>query len=143
MLIPLTGENFLTYSGAIAGARCHDKVRYVGEAMAVVVADTAAIAEDALDHIDVEIDPLPAITDRAGAEAAAATLFEQHGSNVAIEWTAVRGDADKAFQSADYVRRETFHVQRHAALFMEPRGIVAEWDVRRIAPLAGQNTGSL
>ncbi|MCZ6591774.1 MAG: xanthine dehydrogenase family protein molybdopterin-binding subunit [Alphaproteobacteria bacterium] len=106
----------------------HDKVRYVGEAMAVVVADTAAIAEDALDHIDVEIDSLPAITDRAGAEAAAATLFEQHGTNVAIKWTAVRGDADKAFQSADYVRRETFRVQRHAALFMEPRGIVAEWD---------------
>ena len=105
-----------------------EKVRYVGEAMAVVVADTAAIAEDALDHIGVEIDSLPAITDRATAEAAPATLFEQHGTNVAIEWTAVKGDAEKAFKSADYVRRETFRVQRHAALFLEPRGFVAEWD---------------
>ncbi|MFP6735177.1 MAG: xanthine dehydrogenase family protein molybdopterin-binding subunit [Rhodospirillales bacterium] len=104
------------------------KVRFVGEAMAVVVAETAALAEDALDHIDVEIDPLPVIADRAGAEAAEAVLFEAHESNVAIEWTAVRGDADKAFGEADYVRRETFRVQRHAALFMEPRGFVAKWD---------------
>ena len=80
-----------------------EKVRFVGEAMAVVVAETAAVAEDALDHITVEIDALPAITDRASAEAGAATLFEQHGSNVAIKWTAIRGDVEQAFKSADYV----------------------------------------
>jgi carbon-monoxide dehydrogenase large subunit len=44
-------------------------------------------------------------------------------------WTATRGDADAAFASADLVLKESFRVQRHAAMFMEPRGFVAEWDV--------------
>ena len=105
-----------------------EKVRYVGEPVAVVVADTAAIAEDALDLIDLEIEALPAITDRASAEEATSVLFEAHGSNRALVWTAVRGDADAAFAQADLILKETFRVQRHAAMFMEPRGFVAEWD---------------
>lgn len=104
------------------------KIRYVGEPIAVVLADTPAIAEDALDHIELNIDPLPAITDRAQAEAMASVLFEDHGSNAAITWSAFKGDADAAFKTADYVRRERFAVQRHAAMFMEPRGLVAEWN---------------
>jgi aerobic carbon-monoxide dehydrogenase large subunit len=106
----------------------HDKVRYVGEPIAIIVADSAAIAEDALDLIDADIEALPPITDRAGAELGDVLLFDEHGSNSAIEWNAVRGDAEATFASADYTRRETFKVQRHAALFMEPRGFVAEWD---------------
>ncbi|MDB5510127.1 MAG: Carbon-monoxide dehydrogenase [Hyphomicrobiales bacterium] len=106
-----------------------DKVRYVGEPLAVVIADSAGIAEDALELIDVSIDPLPAITDKSSADAAAAVLFESHGSNRAMVWTATRGDADAAFASADLVLKESFRVQRHAAMFMEPRGFVAEWDV--------------
>lgn len=105
-----------------------EKVRYVGEPLAVVVADSAAIAEDALDLIEVEIEALPAITERAQAEAAETLLFDQHGSNISMQWNAVKGDADAAFAEAAYTRRETFRVQRHAALFMEPRGFVAEWD---------------
>ncbi len=103
-----------------------DKVRYVGEPVAVVVADTAAIAEDALDLIDVEIEPLPGVVDREASDAA--LLFEEHGTNVALTWHAFRGDAERAFKSADYLRRERFKVQRHAAMFMEPRGFVADWD---------------
>ncbi len=105
-----------------------EKVRYVGEPLAVVVADSQAIAEDALDLIEVDIEDLPVIASRAAAAAAETVLFEEHGSNESIQWHAVRGDADAAFASADYVRRETFKVQRHAALFLEPRGFVAEWD---------------
>jgi aerobic carbon-monoxide dehydrogenase large subunit len=104
------------------------KVRYVGEPIAVVLADTPSIAEDALDHIDLDIETLPAITSREQAEAMPAVLFEDHGSNAAITWKAFKGDADAAFASADYTRRETFKVQRHAAMFMEPRGFVAEWN---------------
>ncbi|RJF69220.1 xanthine dehydrogenase family protein molybdopterin-binding subunit [Rhodopseudomonas palustris] len=105
-----------------------DKVRYVGEPVAVVIADSAAIAEDALERIAVDIDPLPAIANRQQAEAMEAVLFEQHKSNVAITWKAFRGDADDAFKTADYVRRDRFKIQRHAAMFMEPRGFVADWD---------------
>jgi carbon-monoxide dehydrogenase large subunit len=104
------------------------KVRYVGEPIAVVLADTPSIAEDALDHIDLDIETLPAITSREQAEAMPAVLFEDHGSNSAITWKAFKGDANAAFASADYTRRETFRVQRHAAMFMEPRGFVAEWN---------------
>ncbi|MEE8284712.1 MAG: xanthine dehydrogenase family protein molybdopterin-binding subunit [Alphaproteobacteria bacterium] len=106
----------------------HGKVRFVGEPLAVIVADSPQIAEDALERIGVEIEPLPAIVDRAHAEAGETVLFEDHGSNVAIRWTAMRGDAERAFANADYLRRETFRIQRHAALFMEPRGLVAQWD---------------
>jgi aerobic carbon-monoxide dehydrogenase large subunit len=103
-----------------------DKVRYVGEPLAVVVADTAAIAEDALDLIDVDVEQLPAVVSRDASDAA--LLFEEHGTNVALAWRAFRGDVGAAFKSADYVRRERFKVQRHAAMFMEPRGFVADWD---------------
>ncbi|WP_424628422.1 xanthine dehydrogenase family protein molybdopterin-binding subunit [Bradyrhizobium sp. SYSU BS000235] len=104
------------------------KVRYVGEPIAVIVADSPAIAEDALEYVDLDIEPLAPVANRAHVEAKKSLLFEEHGSNVAITWKAFRGNADEAFKTADYVRRERFRVQRHAAMFMEPRGFVAEWD---------------
>jgi carbon-monoxide dehydrogenase large subunit len=105
------------------------KVRYVGEPIAVVIADTAAIAEDALEHVEVEIEPLSVVS---GRETSDALLFDEHGSHVALTWHASRGDAEGGFKSADYVRRERFKVQRHAAMFMEPRGFVAEWDGNKL-----------
>lgn len=104
-----------------------DKVRYVGEPVAMVVAESAAMAEDALERLDVDIEALPAVIGRDGAEAVESLLFEEHGSNLAITWNARRGDADAIFRTADYVRQERFKVSRHAAMFMEPRGFVAEW----------------
>jgi aerobic carbon-monoxide dehydrogenase large subunit len=106
----------------------HGKVRYVGEPLALVVAESAALAEDALEHIDVEIEPLAAVADRDTARAGQSILFDATGTNLAITVTAVRGDADAAFKSAPYTRRERFKVQRHAAVPMEPRGLLAEWD---------------
>ncbi len=117
----------------------HDKVRYVGEPVAVVIADTQAIAEDAHDLVNVEIETLPAITTKASADAAPALLFDENGSNTALTWVATRGDAEIAFAGAAYKRKERFTIQRHAAMFMEPRGFVAEWD----APSSGNTTGKL
>ena len=73
---------------AFPSARCSPTARFVMSAnpIAVVLADTPGIAEDALDHIDLDIEPLPAITNREQAEAKAAVLFEDHGSNAAITW---------------------------------------------------------
>jgi carbon-monoxide dehydrogenase large subunit len=104
------------------------KVRYVGEPVAVVVADSAALGEDALEAIRLDIEPLPPVTDRAGAMAADRVLFEPKGSNVALTFSAVRGDAAAAFKDAPYRRRERFKTQRHYGLTMEPRGVLAEWD---------------
>jgi aerobic carbon-monoxide dehydrogenase large subunit len=107
------------------------KVRYVGEALAVVLAETAAIAEDALDLIEVDVEPLPAVVDRHASASNAALLFEDRGSNLAVKFRAVRGDAAAAFKAAPYVRRESFRTQRHMALPLEPRGLLAEWDAAR------------
>ena len=104
----------------------HEKVRYVGEPVAVVVAETQAIAEDAHDLVEIDIEPLAAVTGRASADNA--RLFDDAASNVALTWEAKRGDAAAAFAKAGYTRKERFTVQRHAAMFMEPRGFVAEWD---------------
>jgi carbon-monoxide dehydrogenase large subunit len=106
------------------------KVRYVGEPIAVVVAESAAAAEDALEAIDADIEPLPAVPDRACARRGDILLFEATGSNHIITLTASRGDADVAFAGAAYVRRECFSVQRFTAVPMEPRGLLAEWDER-------------
>jgi len=104
------------------------KVRYVGEALAVVLAQTAGIAEDALGLIDVDIELLPAVADRRASASDRALIFEDKGTNLAVKFHAVRGDAAAAFKSAPYFRRESFRTQRHMALPMEPRGLVAEWD---------------
>src|SRR6266849_9768270 len=107
------------------------KVRYVGEAIAVVLADSPGIAEDALGLIEVDIAPLPAVADRHVSAKNQSLLFPDQGSNLAIKFHAVRGDAAAAFKDAPYVRRESFRTQRHMALPMEPRGLLAEWDAAR------------
>jgi carbon-monoxide dehydrogenase large subunit len=102
-----------------------DKVRYVGEPIAVVVADSRALAEDALERIGIEFEALSAVTERGASET---PLFDFAEDNVALRYDAGFGDADAAFASADYVRTERFSVQRHTALPMETRGLLAEWN---------------
>jgi carbon-monoxide dehydrogenase large subunit len=107
------------------------KVRYVGEALALVLAESPALAEDALALIAVDIEPLPAVADSRVSAADQALLFEEAGTNRAITFRAVRGDAAAAFKDAPYVRRETLRTARHMALPLEPRGLLAEWDAAR------------
>jgi aerobic carbon-monoxide dehydrogenase large subunit len=109
----------------------HAKVRYVGEPIAVVLATSVAVGEDALERIAVEIEPLPAVNDCAAAVKGDRLLFDEHGSNRSMTFTAECGDADAAFGTAPYVRRETFRTGRHYGLTMEPRGVMAEWNSAR------------
>jgi carbon-monoxide dehydrogenase large subunit len=106
------------------------KVRYVGEPLAMVLADSAELAEDALQAIVLEIDSLPAVVDGHASEAGQTLLFDNTDSNCAATFTACAGDADAAFRGASYVRREQFRVQRHTALPMETRGLLAEWNAQ-------------
>ena len=108
-----------------------DKVRYVGEPVAVVLADSPAIAEDALEAITVDIEALPAVTTRAAATKGDSLLFGPSSGNVALTFRAACGDAAAAFERAPYRRRESFRTQRHFGLTMEPRGLLAEWDAAR------------
>jgi carbon-monoxide dehydrogenase large subunit len=126
--IPLRQEQMPAFKPYEQPALAHGEVRYVGEPVAVVVADSAAVAEDALDAIDLDIMPLPVVASRDTPDA---LLVESTGTNCAATLTAVRGDVDAAFKNAPYTRRERFRVQRHTAVPLEARGILAEWDASR------------
>jgi aerobic carbon-monoxide dehydrogenase large subunit len=126
--IPMRTEPLPALSRFVQPVLARDKVRYVGEPIALIVGDTAAAAEDALGAVEIEIDALPAVHDTAQALVGETLLFEEHGTNHATTLTGTRGDIDAAFRSAEYVRRETFRVQRHTATPMEPRGVLADWD---------------
>ena len=107
------------------------RVRYVGEPLAVVVADTQALAEDALEAIAVEIEALQAVVDGGLDADDRVLLAETAGSNRVVRLDAVRGDApgiDALFRSAPYVRRERFRVHRHFAAPIETRGLLARRD---------------
>ena len=106
----------------------HDKVRYVGEPIAVVLASSVAIGEDALEAIEVEIEDLPAVADWQTAAKNQSVLFEKPGTNRSLVFQARKGDADAAFANAPYVRREQLRTGRHYGLTMEPRGVMATWD---------------
>jgi aerobic carbon-monoxide dehydrogenase large subunit len=106
-LLPLPGtERFL--QPVIAA----DRVRYVGEPIAVVLADSPALAEDGVGAIVLDIEDLPPVPDRHASGRHDILLFEESGTNLAMNFTATLGDADAAFRDADYVRREHFQVQR-------------------------------
>ena len=105
-----------------------DKVRYVGEPMAMVIADTPARAQDALEAIVFDIEALPVVADRDAAERKDNVLHEDAASNCAITLRAVRGDTDAAFRDAPYTRRERFSMHRHTAIPLETRGLLADWD---------------
>src|SRR5262249_24808937 len=94
-------------------------------------ADSPGIAEDALGLIEVEIEPLPAVADPPTAGPDASPLFQDRGTKLAIKFRALRGGAAAAFPPAPYRRRESFRTQRHMALPLEPRGLLAEWDAAR------------
>jgi carbon-monoxide dehydrogenase large subunit len=124
-------ENFLQLPIAT------DKVRYVGEPIAVVAAESAYIAEDAVSLISVEIDALPAVLTWGDAQSTTTLVHEPGGSNIA-RIAVGRGDTDSAFATAPYVRRERFSVQRHSAIPLETRGLLAVWDgARRHMELIG------
>jgi aerobic carbon-monoxide dehydrogenase large subunit len=105
-----------------------DKVRYVGEPVAFVVADSPELAEDALELIGLEIDPLPAAVTAENRAEGQPALFDGQPSNHVWGYKARRGDADAAFDAAPYTRRERFYVHRHTGITMETRGVLSRWD---------------
>lgn len=106
-----------------------NEVHYVGEAVAFVVADSRYIAEDALDLIEVEYEPLPVIHSLEVAEALDAPLVHADvPGNVAAHLVQTVGDPDAVFEGTPHVIRETIVMDRGAAMPMECRGVLARWD---------------
>ena len=105
-----------------------DVVRYQGDAVAVVVADTRYQAEDALELINVGYEPLPAVVNPAAAmDAGAPQLHDDAPNNQAFHWVASGGDPDAAFADAEVVVSDTIVQQRLVPNAMEPRSAVANW----------------
>ncbi|MDO8299430.1 xanthine dehydrogenase family protein molybdopterin-binding subunit [Lacisediminimonas sp.] len=105
-----------------------ERARYVGEPIAMVVATSRAIAQDAAELVQVDYEQLPAVVDVHAALADQVILHDGPGTNLASHYTVGRGDADAAFANAHYTRSEVFNIHRHTALTLETRGFVAEWD---------------
>jgi carbon-monoxide dehydrogenase large subunit len=108
----------------LAGARAY----FVGHPVAVVVAETRAIARDALDLVDVDYEPLPAVIDPEKAlEKDSPLTHPELGTNVAFTWSLPGGDVDGAFKEADRVLKLRILHPRVTPMAMEPRGCAALW----------------
>jgi aerobic carbon-monoxide dehydrogenase large subunit len=127
-LIPLRLANLPEFAPFLQPVIARDKVRYVGEPIAAVVAESQALAEDALEDIIIDLERLPALPDRRAAATGKSLLFETSGSNRAVQYSVSFGDADAAFSNAEYTRRESFRCHRLTAVPLETRGLIAEWD---------------
>ncbi len=106
-----------------------DKVRHAGEVVAVVVAESRALAEDARDLVVVDYEPLPVVASAAAALAPGApVVYEELGDNLAAHIVQRVGHPEQAFAAADHTLRETFRVVRGGSHSMEGRGVVARYD---------------
>ncbi len=103
-----------------------DEVRYVGEAVAVVVARDRYTAADALASIDVDYEPLPPVLDiRTALDDGSPKVHE--AGNKSYEWVFANGDTDAAFRDAPVVVERRYRQQRLIPCAMEPRAVVAQW----------------
>jgi carbon-monoxide dehydrogenase large subunit len=123
-----------TIEGITFHSRTHvplakDKVRHVGEAIAVVIAESRYIAEDAVEDILVDLEPLEVVADIESAlDPEAPLIHEDLESNLAAHMIQGKGDYQAAKAAADVVISRKIDIDRGAAAAMENRGIVAHWD---------------
>src|SRR6266849_1955076 len=113
---------------AVYQAMCTEVVRYVGDIVAVVVAENAYQATDALDLIQVDYEPLPSVIDPEKAtQAGAPQVHAGVENNVAFHWTVAGGDVDAAFKNPEVLIKERIVQQRLIPNAMEPRSALAQW----------------
>ena len=103
-------------------------VRYVGEPVALALADSPGHAEDGAQAVEIDIEHLPVVADRSASGRGDVLLMPGTQTNCATTYLANAGDVEAAFRNAAYTRREQFRVQRMTAMPMETRGLLAEWD---------------
>src|SRR5579863_1156681 len=109
----------------------HDKVRHVGEAVAVVVAETRYAAEDAAQLVALDLDPLPVVLEPDAALAAGSPIVhDRFGTNLIGAFTIAKGDTERALARAPHRLKRRFHHHRYAAMPMECRGVVGLHDSR-------------
>lgn len=107
-----------------------DKARYVGEALAVVVAETLGQAEDAADAVLIDYEPLPCVTDtNKAAQSGAPTIWDEVPDNIGIETFFGNKEAtDAAFAGAEHIVEMQFYIDRVTGVPMEPRAALGDYE---------------
>ena len=104
-----------------------DRVNFMGEIVAVVVADSREHAADAIEAVEVDYDELPVVTDMMSAIGdGAMVIHDSLGTNRAYTWVLTNGDVDKVFAEAPVVVKERYYNQRLIPNAIEPRGVVVQ-----------------
>ncbi len=125
----ITGEDTRCWSAPGMNCLAEGKVRCVGQRVAAVAATSPYIAEDALEHIKVEYEPLPVLVDATNAlEPDAPLIYEELNTNLLWRRKFTWGDVDKAFQEADHVFTEKFRWNRTSGNPIETNAAIGQWD---------------
>lgn len=107
-----------------------DKVRFVGEPVAIVLAESKFAAAEAASLVDVEYDVLPAVVDPEEAlKPVAPKVYDHWDSNLFMKFPSEWGDVDSAFKKADYTLSDKVRIQRFTGQALEPRAYVADYNV--------------
>jgi aerobic carbon-monoxide dehydrogenase large subunit len=131
LLVPPPPIAGLVFNACTQVPLARDKLRHVGEPIAMVVAESRYLAEDALDDITVDAEPLPAVVDLENALREGAPCVHEHlPSNVAAHAIQRKGDYAEAKRRAHRVIKRRFRYDRGASAAIENRAVAAQWDPR-------------
>jgi len=131
LLVPPPPIAGLVFNACTQVPLARDKLRHVGEPIAMVVAESRYLAEDALDDITVDAEPLPAVVDLENALREGAPRVHEHlPSNVAAHAIQRKGDYAEAKRLAHRVIKRRFRYDRGASAAIENRAVAAQWDPR-------------
>ncbi len=109
----------------------HDKVRHVGEALAVIVAETRNLAEDAAELVTLDLDELPAVVDpEAALRDGSPIVHDRYDTNLIGSFSVGKGDAAAVLATAPHRLTRRFYHHRYAAVPLECRGVVSAYDRR-------------
>ncbi|MCL4261839.1 MAG: xanthine dehydrogenase family protein molybdopterin-binding subunit [Anaerolineae bacterium] len=131
LLVPPPPVKDIVFNQRTQVPLARDKVRHVGEPIALVIAESRYIAEDAAELVFVDYEPLTAVTDLEQAlQPHASLVHDDLGSNISAHLVQKKGDYATAKTQADLLIQRRFHYDHGIAAAMENRGVVAEWDRR-------------
>jgi carbon-monoxide dehydrogenase large subunit len=131
LLVPPPPIAGITFRQRTQVPLARDKVRHVGEPLAIVIAQSRHLAEDALADIVADIEPLPAVVDLEKAiGASSACVHDDVGQNIAAHVRQTKGNYAAALAQAEHVVRRRFIYDRGASSPLETRGMVANWDAK-------------